>query len=278
MVAARDDLSQADARAYVDDVIRLAAAAEAERTRVPDPPDALTEARRRFLRRAAQARVWLHDVFEPTHRAEDIDASDPVLTRALASSKHVHPRVHLLCQLVAVPSGFDDDRAGLLAQAADPQWQARAATRFEPVANRLQRYVRADDPQACRLMGKLLRFETQDADGVVLRVETKGFDLDACTRRAADGTCEEPQWASEWVEQVARAEPPGFIPAFRSRFGHHLVFVLEVLPSQRLEEPDTLATVRTQIRPAWRAALLDAAIDSFRKKWAVRTVSSEDTP
>ena len=109
MVAERDGLPEEDAARRVRDVHLLADAARAERNTVVDPPPLVTESRSRFLRRGALARLWMTEVFEPSHEADAIPDDDPLYLRALASPLHVRPQLYRLCQVVAVPSGFEDE-------------------------------------------------------------------------------------------------------------------------------------------------------------------------
>ncbi len=270
MVAARDGLELDEATQYVADVDRLVAAAEAEQAKLADPPPLVTAARDRFLRRAALGRTWLHDVFEPEHTAADIALDHPVMEKAMRSPTNIRPKLYMLCQLVAVPSGFEDDRDGMFAKAAESAWKATAKARIEPVEARLRRYIRPEDPQSCRLMGKMLRFVDKDADGVKLRVESKAWDLDACAKRDADGSCAEPQWAPEWVENIDGHTEPGFLPLFETRFGYHLVFLIEVLDAAPKDDPATMQATREAALDAWRAAEFDATLDRLRKKRAVK--------
>lgn len=277
MVAERDGLSNAAAREHVQQVALLSKAARAEQDGRADPPPLLTEARKRFVRRAALARVWMHDTFEPTHGVAEIADDDPIFVRALASPKHVRPRLSMLCQVAAVPAGFDD-RDAMLQKAEDPEWQATTKARVDAIADRMQRYVRPDDPQSCRLMGKLMRFENKD-DGIVkLSVESKAFNLDACLREDASGACLEPRWAPEWVEHVRPRTEPGFIKPFRTRFGYHLVFLVQVLEPAPADDPATLAATRAAILGPWRAASYDRDLDALRKKWAVKVVTGSGAP
>lgn len=279
MVARRDGVPEGEAGRYVEDVGLLVAAAKAERNAVVDPPPLVTEAREGFIRRGALARTWMHEVFEPAHGVDDIAEDDPILQRALASPLHARPELYRLCQLVAIPSGFDDDVDGLQAKAKDPEWKAVAKARIEAAGQRMARYVRPEDPQACQLMSKLSRFETQD-DGVVkLRVEAKAFHLDACMRKNDAGECTELQWAQEWVDAVRPHTTPGFGPVFASRFGYHQVFLVEVLEPAPADDPATLAAAREAVLDPWRAAAFDATLEALRKKWAVTVVSGAgETP
>lgn len=275
-VAQRDGISEEEATQHVRDVELLADAARAERDAMADPPPLVSEAREAFLRRGALARAWMDEVFEPEHGVEAIDDDDPILQKALASPVHARPELYRLCQLVAVPSGFDEDTEGLLAAAAAPKWKAAARARVQPVAQRLRRYVRPDDAHACRLMSKLMRYEDRDDGEVSLRVETKAFHLDACAQRSEDGSCAQPRWATEWIEQVRPRTEPGFGPLFESRFGLHLVFVVEVLPPAPRDDPATIAATREAILDSWRAAAFDDELEALRQRRAVRV--AQGTP
>jgi hypothetical protein len=273
MVEARDRVSQTEARRHVEDVGLLVAAAHAEREALVDPPPLVTDARDRFIRRGALARLWMREVFEPEHEVDAIPDGDPILERALASPLHARPELYRLCQLVAIPSGFDDDIDGLQEKAKDPDWKATAKARIETAGERMSRYVHPGDPQPCQLMSKMSRFETPD-DGVVkLRVEVKAFDLDACMRKNDAGECTERQWAQEWIDAVRPQTTPGFGPVFESRFGYHQVFLIEVLPAARPDDPATLAAAREAILDPWRAAAFDRELDALRKKRAVKVVT-----
>lgn len=277
MVSLRDGMTEPDARERTQQVALLAAAARAELDGRVDPPPLMTAARERFVRRGALARVWMHDTFEPAHGVAQIAEDDPIFVRALASPKHARPRLSMLCQIVAVPAGIED-RDAMLAKAEDPDWQATTKARIDTIADRMQRYVRPEDPQSCRLMGKLMRYEDKD-DGVVkLSVESKAFNLDACTREDASGACLEPQWAPEWVEHVRPRTEPGFIEPFRTRFGYHLVFLVQVLEPAPADDPATRSATREAILGSWRAAAYDRELDALRKKWAVKVVTGNGAP
>lgn len=277
MVAQRDGISDAAARQHIEQVGLLSAAAQAERDRLVDPAPLVSAARERFIRRGALARLWMHDTFEPGHGVEAIAPDDPMLVRALASPKNVRPRLVMLCQVVAVPAGLEDQDA-LLEQAQDRQWQAAAEARINTVAERLPRYVRPEDPEACRLMATMMRYETRDDGAVKLSVETKAFDLDACARKDASGACLEPRWAPEWVEKVRPHTTPGFIEPFRTRFGYHLVFLVQVLEAVPADDPATVLATRESILGPWRAAAYDAELDALRKKWAVKVAVGGTPP
>lgn len=278
MVAKRDGLEPAEAELYVEQTLRWVADAERQAAQAgAEPTPLLTDARAEHLRRAAAARVWLDDVFEPAHRVEDIQASDPAFVQAANSSRFKHPRVHVVCQLVAAPSGkFEgpDATAELIKAAEDEAWRERAKARFDPVAARLKRYMNPSDPQGCTLVRKLMRFEDVEADGVTLRIESGGFDLDACAQpRDADGTCSKPMWASEWSEEVAKASGPQVLPTFSSRFGFHLVMVVEVREASDPSDPDVADEIRTAIGPQWSFDAFQTTLAQFREKRAVRVAT-----
>ncbi len=269
MVAERDGLTDAQARERVADTLRLVAAARDEAARQgADPAELVSETRRAHLLRAARARLWLQTEFEPKHRASDIPRDTPALLQARASPHHVRPRLHRICQLLAVLDG--DDREENLARAQDPAWRARARPVFERAVARAQRYVPDDDPQACDLLGKLLSFDASHVDDVRLRIETGAFDLDACAREDPDGTCVEPRWDRDWTEAVGKASGPGFLPPFTTQFGFHLVYVVEILEPRDADDPEVEATIVDAVLPAWRRERLAEILATLRQKRSVR--------
>ena len=238
MVARRDGVDEAEARTRVTNTLRAVAAAREAEAAKAEPGDLVDPKRREHLTRAARARVWLDHHFAPSHRAEDIPDDDPLLEKAKTKTRYIHPELHVMCQLLAVPTEAEtlEDFAKL---SADPAWKAKAKTRFDRAAKRLRRYIQPSDPGACALMQKLIHFEVKEADGVTLRIEAKAMFLDACAKQAADGSCAEPRWIPDWVEQVRGIEPPGFGEAFYTRFGWHLVFLQQIRPERGLDNPDT---------------------------------------
>jgi hypothetical protein len=277
MVAERDGVGQDEARERVADTLRLVAAAREDARGQAEPVPLVEPVRREHLERGARARVWLQEGFEADHQPDDIPDGDRMLEQAKATSKYIHPELHLVCQLVAVPTDAKTPEEAF-AITADEAWMEKARVRFEAVAERVQRYVGPTDPEACDLMTKLMRFEQREGDGVTLRVEAQGFDLDACSEKNADGSCKTPTFVPEWVDKVRAAEPPGFIAPFRTRFGWHLVFVAEVLPAHQLDDPETLAWLRREIHPQWQREAFDEYIDRLREQRAVRIAASESPP
>lgn len=267
-VARRDGLDLQAARLQVEDTLRLYAAARARQAETTEPEPLVTPRRREHLVRGAKARLYLEEKFEPDHRAEDIPADHDLMAQAAATSRLVHPRIHWLCQLVAKPTGLEGD--ALFERAKDPEWMAKARARFEPVAERMRRYIPVGDAEACSMMKRMLRWETKEADGVTLKIDAQGFVLDACLEKAEDGTCAKPQWAPEWTEEVERMQAPGFAEAFQTRFGLHLVYLAEVADAQLLEDPGTDALLREAVLPAWRRGALRDLLAELRHKRAVK--------
>lgn len=276
LVAERDDVSPQRARQYIEDVRRMAAAARKQQG-VLDPLD---EERREHVRRAARARVWLDEDFEPRHRPQDIPSEHPLLQQALGDLRLFHPRLHIVCQLVAKPAQFED-RDDLVQRAAEPGFKQRAQKALEPVAQRVQRYVPTGDPEACQLANSLMRWMKTERDGVRIDFEQGAFDLDACAKTAPDGSCIEPALAPEWTEQVRAAQAPGFLPPFETRFGWHLVYVREIAEAHEPPEAEKKQEAAQHIHPKWRAEAFDAYLDQLRKQASVKiaeTLEVEGAP
>jgi hypothetical protein len=268
-VAARDGVDADEARQRVADVLRLVAAARAEREGIDDPADLVSQHRVAHLERAARARLWLETDFEPKHRPSDIPADHPLLARARTSKRHVHPRVHMICQVIAMPlEELDDDARAQ--RAGDASWRQRAKSVLDPIADRLRRHLPERDAEACKLIQQWVRLEGSTDDDVRLRVESGGFDLEACGEEADDGSCLRPQFTPRWTEPVSRAEGPGFLPPFFTEFGLHLVYVVDILAPRSLDDPETDAYLREQVHEQWQREQFAAYVQRLREKRAVR--------
>nr|MCH9685995.1 hypothetical protein [Deltaproteobacteria bacterium] len=252
------------------------------RARGDDPGPTVSARRASHLRRAARARLWLTERFEPEHRPQDIPDDDPRLLRARASKSLVHPKLWTTCQVLVLPpapppppgqppgtpvsANPDDPRA------KDPAWQQAAREALAPLQARIERNVPADDPEACTLISREVTLSGQP-DDPQLRITFEGlggFDLDACAEAGPDGQCIEPQFDPTWTATVRNAADPGSPPPFFTRFGLHLVHVHEILPQQLAGEPATEEAVRAAVHEAWRTEALSNELDRMGKTAGLR--------
>lgn len=271
-VALRDGITVQEARQHVADTLRIVAAARAEQGDAAEPTALLAPHRRAHLLRAARARLWLESEFEPTHRPDDIPADHPLLVKARNSRKHIHPRIHLVCQVIAMP-GEDLEPGARSARTADPTWREQAQARLAPLADRLRRSLPADDPDPCELITRWVHLEPRELDDVRFRVESGGFDLKACAEPADGGGCKTPQFVPAWTGPVSQAEAPGFLEPFFTEFGLHLVHVVDILPARSLDDPGTDAYLREQVHPRWQREAFETTVHRLREKRAVRMTS-----
>ena len=221
-------------------------------------------------------------MFEPTHRPADIPADDPLIVRARASSRNVHPEIVEVCHAIFEPEDKADPAAAEIL-AADPRWRAHAIGRAHAFAEHVRRTVPLDDPQTCVIMAKNGAFEPKTGDGVALRIEGRGgFDLDACAVTADDGTCERAQFAAEWTEVIRHGPIPGLRGPFFTRFGVHVAIVTRVLPATPTEDPALLDHLRETVHDSWRARELGERLQTLRVEKAAQILgpagAGEDAP
>lgn len=273
-VAARDGLDESAARAKVVETLRLVAAARAERS--DDDAPELDPVRAAHLRRTTLARLVLREEFEPTHRPADIPDDDPLLVRARAPGRHVHPKLHDVCQVLVTPT--DMDPATLESITTDPAWRARADALMEPALRHLRETIDLDDPHACELIARDLQLEQKKGDGIELRYERGGFDLDACGEPlAADGSCAKPQWEPVWVAAVREGEVPGWRGPFYTRFGIHFALVQQIMPANLPDHDGFELGLRTAIHRDWEIVELQRWLATLRTEYAAQTViAAED--
>jgi hypothetical protein len=273
-VAARDGLDEASARAKVVQTLQLVAAARAELGEDAE----LDPARASQLRRTALARLVLHEEFEPTHRPEDIPADDPLLVRARAPGRYSHPVLHDVCQVIVVPKDAAPETWESIT--ADPAWRARAEELMAPAIRHLRDLVDLSDPHACELVARDVPLEKKNGDGIELRYERLGFDLESCNvPRDADGTCSAPTLDPTWVATVREGEVPGWRGPFFTRFGVHFAFVQQVVPAILPEQAGFEQSVRAAIHREWEVRELQSWLAALRTEYAAQTVvAAEDGP
>lgn len=263
MVAARDGLSEGEAHAKVREVLLLVADAEA---RAPARTE-LTPERRTHLLRSAWARLWAQRVFEPRHRPDDIPRE--VIDPRRREPRYTHPRLHRLCQIVAIPPEDQPERA------REAAWQAAAQERIDTVVRHFSPFVPAPEGSTCPRLPELLDLEPREENGVRLKFEGGGFDLDACSVEADDGTCTTPRWDAAWTRAVRAATPGTFIPPFASALGVHWVYLDAVLPARDGADPEIEQEIRAALHPKWQREAFARQLARMRADAAVQVVGAE---
>jgi len=271
-IAARDGLTTEQARARALDTLRLVAAARAEQSDRGEEPG-LVPRRAEHLRRAARARLWLRERFEPSHRPEDIPDDHPLLARARLEPRLVHPEIWNVCQVVIEPPNVDDLEAKAVIT-IEPAWREAARAFFARVQPRILRSVAIDDHEACKLIAEQVELSAQPDDPRLSLTFPRpgGFDLDACLTRDDEGECIQPHFDPEWTAQVRAMDVPGFSEPFFTQFGLHWVYAVERLPAHLADDPATERFLRETVLDAWRAKELDRTLEELQQKRAVRMV------
>ncbi|MCA9680947.1 MAG: hypothetical protein KC457_02030 [Myxococcales bacterium] len=290
-LAAREGVDAEAAREQALDVLRLVAARRDElatRATPPTHPDDLDPQRRAALERATLARLWLDEVFEPSHGADDIPArvlnanmADPRVSRRL-----FHPDVWFVCQALVMPAGkaadgqptpvpgapVDDEVPADLEQAA--RWYAEAEDAFAPFVARVQRLEPELLGGDCALLGRLVGASERalgDAESPlgVMALRYESFAFAPSTVQGFDPA---------WLEQVATLDGPGLVGPFPTNFGLHLVLVSKIEPANladaSLPEAELTAAREAQLRHelelSWRGQELMASLEDMRARRVVR--------
>ncbi|GEM_PF-2740846 len=269
-VADEEDLSEARALARVLDVLRLAARMRDDKTGSGDEKSLLDARRVHQLRRAGSARLWLSTNFAPQHRPEHVP--EHVLERAKQDVRYLHPELHLLCQVVAIPID------GTVPEAGGTFWpHARQA--IDRLANWFDAAVSNDDARVCEILTRISILAQPDISrGIKIKFEDGAFELDACAQRRDDGTCEQPRWDPDFVAAVRAGRAGDTLPAFHTRFGVHLVFLREVLPAQTADDPQLDERLRVVLHPGWQREAFHHAMQALREKHSIRLVTLDPSP
>lgn len=258
MIARRDDLSQAAARERAEDIVRLARMRRrvlTARSTGDRAVGGLDRVRAVHLTRAALARLWLTDVFEPSHLGEHMPAQR--VAANLERPVYFHERLHVLCNLIVVPS--KQDAKGRHVEAPDaPRWHAQAKRFLEPIARRIQRHL--PDPSVerdCGVLQQLVQLEDRQSDDgqLTLRLETGLMSV-----------CREDLWDPRFVAALCDpAQGPGWFGPFSTGFGVHLVAVLAIKPENRPDKQEREAFLRATLLDDWRAQALQHELDALRR-------------
>jgi hypothetical protein len=288
MLVTRDGQGEQEARAHALWTMRLVAARRAElaeREQPPTHPDELDPVRRDQLERAALVRLWLDEVFEPEHEAQDVpqrvieqNLADPSLSRRL-----FHPELYFVCQALVVPAAKSEGRHieppsdGEAAQ----QWRTAAEQAFAPFVARVTSIepdlLATDD---CSLLGRLVEASEKtletEAGAVTLRYEQFAF-------APSEVETFDPGWVAEVMAGAARASatsgsPRSIIGPFATRFGLHLVVVGKIEPARLADgslppaelEAARKEALRDEIEEAWRADQLLQTLAEIRDRRVVR--------
>lgn len=291
-LAARDELSPEAAERHARQVATLAArylarsgisAARPDELIVPEGQSlpGISPAREAHLLRSARARVWLSDVFEPSHRPEDMPAA--AYERADALTMPSHGTIHVVCNFIVGPAsekepskpaeGEDNAPAGPLLAKDDPDWRARAERKAEALMARMRTII--PDPSTepdCELFSYLLQLgiDTSPEPDLTIRVESGGFD-----------SCVSEAWDPGWVEALCPVTTPSWVGPFWTKYGVHVVPVFKVVEADRYEASEREARVREKNLVPWRSAALGEELGTMRRQVGVRVLTpskdGEDT-
>jgi hypothetical protein len=276
-LAARDGSTSEQARTRAVDTLRLVAAGRQRHAEQrADPGPVLAPRRAEHLRRAALARLWLVERFEPEHRPQDIPDDEPRLVEARADPRLVHPELHVVCQVVVEPPPDVTEPTAKAAITTDPAWREAARRALAPVLARIERNVPVDDAEACRSIEREVELSGAGDDPrlVVSFPRPGGFDLDACLvpREGEGGTCAEPRFDPEWTAAVRSLPAPGRSAPFFTRFGLHVTQLEARLPARPAADPETERALREAVHDAWRADALARRLDELGRARTVRMV------
>ncbi len=246
MIADRDGVDEAEAEARAIETLRWVAMRDADASAEPLDPMRATQ-----LRRAALARLTLEAEFEAKHGPEDIEDAivDATLNDEARRSRHFHPKLHFVCQVIVRVPPKDDSGAPPEAPTDDPQWQRDAEAFGRSFARALdQRREDLAGERNCDLITKLYALAPrQSEDGrFELHFETGAYEV-----------ARKDLWVPEFVEALEQIETPGVVPPFHTKYGWHIAFVPRILEAKDVGDPADPAAQRKARAEALRVELLD---------------------
>jgi len=251
-VEAREGIGEEAALASALDTLRLAAARREELGEAAE----LDPVRDANLRASALVRAYLRDVFEPEHGPAKM--SDKFLAQNIVppqrAARHFHPRLHALCQVIVIPKqSKEKDAKPVLAPKDDEQWWTDAHGLLDPIVHRMRQWEPdfAGEKQ-CSLVftaASLGRMESEDGE-LLIKTEGGMFEVDR-----------KDLWSDVWVDALLAAKPKSFVGPFRTEFGIHFVYVLDIMQDTLVVPHNSEEDVRI---PAESEAFREIGLDEWR--------------
>ncbi|MGB1701106.1 MAG: hypothetical protein ACPHRO_14200, partial [Nannocystaceae bacterium] len=213
---------------------------------------------RAFKTRAALARLWLTEEFEPNHGVDQIpkEAYQSMLPRA---SGH---QVSKLCQVILLPEGLDDEAR--TARAESDEFRALVEETAEGIAAAVRKYVaKPTSKRPCGVFNQVVRAtagpsDVNIPDGVELRLEGAAMEV-----------CREELWVKPWVDAVCPVKEFSTIGPVWTKFGAHIVTVIEAIPPASTDEAARDRRARELALTSWRIERLQAELERLRQRFDV---------
>ena len=259
MIADRNQIDSDAARVLAEDTLRLARSRlrslSTQRWDAASHTGELSPPHIDNLTRTRAARLWLSEYFESEFGSDDIP--EAIVSENIRSPKYFHKRLHALCNVMMVSSERDDDGRPISAPTSSA-WRTLAKDSLLAITTRLRRWL--PDPsteRTCKLLKRLVgRHEgTYAAGELTLRIESGVMDV-----------CRRDIWDAGFVDALCQpADTPGWYGPFDTRFGVHMVAVLEVKPERLPNDDERRRFVREAMLEAWRAQKLEKLLSRSRQ-------------
>ncbi len=213
---------------------------------------------RAFRARATLARLWLTEVFERDHGSESL----PAEAYSAELRRIQFGRVSKLCQVILMPKGLEGDALTERTQSAEFREVVRGPA--NDLTALLRTFVTDNSrTKPCEIFQRVVHTyagprNQNIPEGITIKLESAAMD-----------TCNEELWVKPWVDAVCPVEEFSTLDPVWTKYGAHVVTVLDVLPASTLsaEEQDSLA--REQATPAWRTKRLAAELERLAQRFDV---------
>ncbi len=252
-----EGLSDEEATARFDRVMRLSEAYRA-RQRDPDRRQRDDPDGREFQARAALARLWLSEVFEPNNGPEAL----PAEAYARDLQRLSMDRTTKVCQVILMPKDLEGEAMTERAQSPDFRDLVR-----EP-ANDLTALMRTfvtDDQRKkpCDIFKRVASaYAGQNSANLPAGVRMK---IEATALEA----CNEDLFVKPWVDAVCPVETFSTLDPVWTAYGAHVITVLEVIPASTRSEQDLDLLARERATPTWRIERLAKEIGRLGQRFDV---------
>ncbi len=252
-----EGLSEEQATARFDRVMYLSEAYRA-RQRDPDRRQRDDPDGREFQARAALARLWLTEVFEPNNGPEDLPAEAYAEELRRASMG----RISKVCQIILMPDDLEGDAR--VERAQSPEFRDLVREPANELTALMRTFITDNKrKRPCDIFKQVAyAYAGQDKanlpEGVRIKVEATALEA-----------CNEDRFVKAWVDAVCPVETFSTLDPVWTEYGAHVVTVLEVIPASNRSGQDLDLLARERATPRWRINRLAKEVERLGQRFDV---------
>jgi len=213
---------------------------------------------RAFRARAALARLWLTEVFEPDNGPSTL----PQDAYKKEREKLSRGRTSMICQVILSPKGLEDEARTQRSNSVE--FRELVQGHADEIAALARQFVTAKPRRKpCEVFNRVARTyagrnNQNIPEGVEFRIEG-----------AAMEACREDLWVKPWVDAVCPVEGFATLDPVWTDYGAHVITVLKISPASTLSAQELDLLARERATSTWRVERLAAELERLAQRFDV---------